>query len=130
MTRIMILCTNPKCRQHIVLTATTQVRILANEKAEFVHEDLEKPEPELGVGDCVIQEAITPSPSLKEQFEAVMTEWQPPDIFQAIVSACKFRRLFYYPDKNTLVDIFKFGEYTQEDMEYVLAAYDKVEAKE
>ena len=112
------------------------MRIIANEKAEFVHEDLEKAEPELGVGDCVVQEStkpeITPSqekPRTNEAqwFEAVMTEWQPRDLFLAVVAKCKELGMFT-KSLRTLQDIYDNGIYTTIQRDAILLAYE--EAKE
>jgi hypothetical protein len=56
-------------------------------------------------------------------FEAVMTTWQPRNIFDAVVQTCRSRGLFRHPDKLTLLDIHKSGEYTEFDKKAILKAY-------
>lgn len=154
MTRILIKCPNPNCNQAIPLLADAEIRIrfAPKDKAEFVHEELEKthmtehssvcdcevckPEPELGVGDCVIQEStkpeIIPSPATTRTnealwFEAVMTEWQPRDLFMVVVAKCKELGMFT-KSIRTLHDIYGNGIYTTIQRDAILKAYE--EAKE
>lgn len=126
MTRILIKCPNPKCNQAIPLLADAEIRVrhatqhAPTEKAEFVHEDLEKE-------GKIITPPEQPRTNKALWFEAVMTEWQPRDLFLAVVAKCKELHMFT-KDLRTLVDIHEAGMFTPEQRDAVLGAYR--EAKE
>ena len=132
MTRILIKCPNPKCNQAIPLIADAEIRIrfAPNEKAEFVHEDIEKQTRKLLEAEKKKQITSLPEkPRTNEAqwFEAVMTEWQPRELFLAVVATCKKLGMFT-KSLRTLQDLYDAGMYTTIQRDAILKAYQ--EAKE
>lgn len=135
MTTLTIPCKCPECEfiYHRVFTDNYKERLTRQQQAEIVNKAFPKPgEPGYGEKERESSPRLPPPPEQPRVneaawFEAVMTTWQPRNIFDAVVQTCRSRGLFRNPDKLTLLDIHKSGEYTNEDRAAILKAYQEAQ---